>query len=262
MTSSSHPDPANEAFWRDYLTHGSPAERVSRRIFNLFPHDPRCRMCAAPFAGIGAPVMRLIGKRQAKGNPAWCDSCYTFMSRHRGGAEVETTMLFADIRGSTSLGEKLPPAEYRRLMDRFYTAASQAVFDHDGMVDKFVGDELVAVFFPLLSGERHAAGAVKAAQALLRATGHADPGGPWVPVGAGVHTGVTWFGVVGDGAHTELTVLGDEVNTAARLASLAGAGEILVTLDAGTAAGLDPTLELELRGKQQLAEVVTLTIGP
>jgi class 3 adenylate cyclase len=76
---------------------------------------------------------------------------------------------------------------------------------------------------------------------------------------------VTWFGVVGDGAHTELTVLGDEVNTAARLASLAGAGEILVTLDAATAAGLDPTLErrqLELRGKQQLAEVVTLTIGP
>jgi adenylate cyclase len=99
-----------------------------------------------------------------------------------------------------------------------------------------VGDELVAIFFPLLSGERHAERAVAAAQALLRATGHADPGGPWLPVGAGVNSGRVWFGAVGDGEHTELTALGDRVNVTARLASAAQAGEILVTREAASAA--------------------------
>jgi adenylate cyclase len=80
-----------------------------------------------------------------------------------------------------------------------------------------------------------------------------------------VHTGLAWVGAVGAGTHTELTAVGDAVNTAARLASAAAAGEILVTADAATAAGLDSRLErkpLELRGKQQLTEVVTVTVGP
>jgi adenylate cyclase len=139
------------------------------------------------------------------------------------------------------------------------------VFDHDGGVDKFVGDELVAMFYPLLSGERHAARAVEAAVALLRATGHEDANGPWVPIGAGVHSGLAWVGSVGEGPRTELTVLGDNVNIAARLASTAGAGEVLVTTEAATAAGLDPELErrrLELKGKQEPTEVVTLRVGP
>ena len=153
--------------------------------------------------------------------------------------------------------------DFHRLLDRFYTVASGVVFDHDGTVDKFVGDELVAMFVPLLSGEHHAAAAIEAAQALLRATGHADPGGPWVPLGAGVHTAVTWFGAVGQGTHVELTAVGDAVNTTARLASLAAAGEILVTTEAAAAAGLDPTLErrsLDLKGKQHATEVVSLRV--
>lgn len=149
-------------------------------------------------------------------------------------------------------------------MDRFYDTAAEVVFEHEGGVDKSVGDELVAMFFPLLSGERHAAHAVAAAQALLRATGHADPDGPWAPVGAGVHTGMAWVGAVGEGAHTELTALGDSVNTTARLASIAEAGQVLVTAEAAAAAGLSAELErrqLTLKGKQQVTEVVTLTIG-
>ena len=69
------------------------------------------------------------------------------------------------------------------------------------------------------------------------------PGGPWVAVGAGVHTGQAWVGAVGDDTHTEITALGDTVNTAARLASAAGAGEILVTAAAAQAADLGPGLE-------------------
>jgi adenylate cyclase len=257
-------DTQTEEFWRDLLTRGDSRERQARRLFKHLPHEPRCRMCAAPFEGAAAPFMRLIGKRQSPGNPTWCNSCLNFVSRHHGGAEVEATMLFADIRGSTSLAESVSSAEFNAILNRFYTAATKAVFDHDGYVDKFVGDELVALFFPLLSGERHAARAVEAAKALLFATGHADAAGPWVPVGAGVHTGLAWFGAVGEGSRTELTAVGDAVNIAARLASVATAGEVLVTADAASAAGLDPSLErstLELKGKQLQTEVVALRVG-
>ena len=105
---------------------------------------------------------------------------------------------------------------------------------------------------------------VDTATDLLRATGHADPGGPWLPVGAGVHTGPVWFGAVGTGTATALTVLGDAVNIAARLASAAAAGEVLVSADAARAAGLDASLphrSLELKGKEQAVEVVSLTLA-
>jgi adenylate cyclase len=209
--------------------------------------------------------MRLIGKRQSKANPHYCNSCEKVLLRHHGGAEVEGSMLFADIRGSTALAEAMSPGEYRSLLDRFYTTAAGIVVEHDGMVDKFIGDELMAVFPPLLSAEQHPARAVETAIALLEATGHQDPNGPWVSLGAGVHTGRVWFGAIGDGSHVELTVVGDAVNVAARLASQAGAGEIVVSAEAAAKAGLDSSLEhrmLELKGKQEATEVVTLHVGP
>ena len=209
--------------------------------------------------------MRMIGKRPSAQTPKLCGSCFDFMAEHRGGAEVEVSLLFADVRGSTALAEAMPAGQFRDLMNRYYSTASKVVFDHDGSVDKFVGDELVAMFFPLLSGERHVARAVEAAAALLRATGHEEAGGPWVPVGAGVHTGPAWVGVVGEGQRTDFTVLGDTVNVTARLASAAQAGEVLVTSAAAAAAGLDLTLErrdLELRGREEHTEVVSLRMGP
>ncbi|MGH2429109.1 MAG: adenylate/guanylate cyclase domain-containing protein [Candidatus Limnocylindria bacterium] len=262
MTSSGSPDERNEEFWRRYLTEGGDTMKtIGRHVFMRIPTEPRCRMCAAPFGGLGAPVMRLIGKRQSEANPNWCNSCTAFLTKHHGGAEVEGAMLFADIRGSTSLAERMSPGDYHALLDRFYSTASKVVFDHDGYVDKFVGDELVALFFPLLTGERYVARAVETAQALLRATGHADPDGPWVSIGAGVHAGRAWFGAVGEGSHVELTALGDVVNITARLASVAGPGEVLVSADAAAAADLDPNLErrtLELKGKQSVTQVVSL----
>jgi adenylate cyclase len=261
----SPPDERDEAFWRDYLTRGDSLERRMRLVFNRLPHDPRCKLCAAPFAGVAAPLMRAMGRRRSDQNPQMCTSCFRFVATHHGGAEIECTMLFADIRGSTTLAESMSSLAFRDLLDRFYTVASTTVFDHQGVVDKFVGDELVAMFFPLMSGDDHARLAVAAARRLLEATGHGSPGGPWVPVGAGVHTAVTWFGAVGQGQRTELTVVGDPVNTTARLASSAAAGEILVTTDAAAAAGLDPSLErrqLALKGKQSATEVVAIHIGP
>lgn len=261
MTGASNPERSDEAFWRDFLTRGDAMERKVRRVFKLIPQGPRCKLCAAPFAGPGAPLMRMIGKRPSDKNPDMCNSCFGFMARHHGGAEIECSFLFADVRGSTTIAEGMSATQFRGLLDRFYGTASAVVFEHDGSVDKFVGDELVAMFFPLLSGAGHAALTVQAAQALLVATGHRDPAGPWLPLGAGVHTGPAWVGAVGDEAHTELTALGDTVNTTARLASVAKAGEILVTAAAAQAAGLDRTLErrvLDLKGKESSTEVVVL----
>jgi adenylate cyclase len=258
-------DPADEAFWRDYLTRGMSLERRMRIVFNRIPTDPRCRLCAAPFAGVGGPFMRAMGRRSSTQNPRMCDTCFRFVATHHGGAEIECSMLFADIRGSTTLAESMSAGEFRALLDRFYTVATRVVFDREGTVDKFVGDELVAMFFPLMSGDRHAVQAVDAARALLTETGHGSATGPWVSLGAGVHTAVTWFGAVGQGQRVELTAVGDAVNTTARLASLAAAGEILVTSGAAEAAGLDPRLErrqLELKGKQASTEVVSLRVGP
>jgi adenylate cyclase len=206
VTSTGPPqEPRTEEFWRNYLSNPDSMMRRGRRILSLLPHEPRCRLCTAPFGGIGAPLMRLIGKSQSVSNPNMCTTCQNVLIKYHGGAEVVGTMLFADIRGSTSLAERMSAAAFRALLDRFYTTASKVVFDHDGSVDKFVGDELVALFFPNMAGDRHVAQAVGAAQELLHRTGHADPDGPWVPVGAGVHTGTAWFGAVGEGSPGDRT---------------------------------------------------------
>jgi adenylate cyclase len=256
------PSGPSDDFWRGYLTAGTGPEHALRRLFRFIPANPRCSACAAPFAGIGAPAMRLIGKRRSDSNPKLCNSCFAYMRKHRGGAEIECTLLFADVRGSTALAEQMSPKAFQELLGRFYRVATHQVFDHDGSVDKFVGDEVVAMFFPLASGPDHPGKAIEAARAILRETGHGAPEGPWLPVGAGVHTGEAWVGALGDDAYVEMTALGDAVNVAARLASLAGAGEILVSSATATRAGVktvdtDERL-LELKGRSEPLPTVVI----
>jgi adenylate cyclase len=120
-----------------------------------------------------------------------------------------------------------------------------------------VGDEVVALFLPVLAGADHASDAVEAARELLRAAGHGSPDGPWIPLGAGVHTGPAYVGSIGDTV-TDFTALGDSVNVTARLASAAATGEILVSAAAADAASLDGALErrtLTLRGRVQPLDV-------
>jgi adenylate cyclase len=101
----------------------------------------------------------------------------------------------------------------------------------------------------------------------LRVTGHGEPNGPWVPIGVGIHTGTAWVGsIVGaSGVVADFTALGDNVNVAARLASTAGPGEILVSEVTLDAAQVDTQeleeRQLELRGKSELVSVRVMSLG-
>lgn len=203
--------------------------------------------------------MPLLGHPRWPKNPKYCAGCFGMLRANHGGAEVECSLLFADVRGSTPLAEGMSPRDFNRLMGRFYDTAFEILVNHDAFVDKFVGDEVIGILVPSMAGPTHAARAIDAATALLRATGHLDAGGPWVPVGAGVSTGIAYVGSIGKGPDTELTAMGDIVNTTARLASVAGAGEVLVTMAAAMAAGLPEGLErrsLRLKGKSEPTEVM------
>lgn len=129
--------------------------------------------------------------------------------------------------------------------------------ERDGILDKFLGDGAVALFIPGFAGSDHAADAIAAAQGLLERTGN-DPPDPWIPVDAGVHTGKSFVGSVGEGDARDFTARGDTVNTAARLTGLAGAGELLISAHAATAGGIETTgLErrtLELRGMERTVD--------
>jgi adenylate cyclase len=154
----------------------------------------------------------------------------------------------------------MAPNEFRRLMDGFFQKAYTILVAHDGIVDKFVGDEVIGIFIPGLTGERHAEQAIAAARALLAANGERSE--RRLPIGAGVNTGIAYVGAVGAGDRVDFTAMGDPVNVAARLASAAAAGELLVTLAAAKAAGMaEENAEhrsLDLKGKSEPVEVLVL----
>jgi adenylate cyclase len=243
-----------EEMWERMLTGDWPRLQRIRRMWGALPSPPRCKLCNAPFRGPGGVLMRAIAYGPSPLNRRLCKWCIRAAHKHPGGAEVEISVLVADVRGSTALAEGMPPEEFSRLMSRFYGAAAEVIDEWDGIVDKFLGDGAVALFIPGFAGSDHAANAIAVARGLLEQTGNDGPE-PWIPVGAGVHTGKSFVGTVGEGDARDFTALGDTVNTAARLTSLAGAGEILISPEAANAGGLKTTgLErrtLELRGKEQ-----------
>jgi adenylate cyclase len=154
--------------------------------------------------------------------------------------------------------------EFSHLMNRFYEATINILVRADAFIDKLVGDEVTALFIPGFAGKDHAQRAVEAGQELLRVTGYGEDESPWIPVGVGIHTGTTWVGsIVGaSGAGADFTALGDNVNIAARLASKAGAGEVLISEATYNAARMEnenlEKRDLELKGKSELVSVRVL----
>jgi adenylate cyclase len=258
-------DARNAQIWHRVLHDGYPKMMQRRRIFRWMPSASRCSMCFSPFSGASGQLMRrLMRVERSNYNPLLCNNCEDLVRNYPGGAEVEMSMLFADVRGSTTLAEKMTPFEFSRLMDRYYTISTAAVAHTGGLIEKFVGDNATVLFPPGISGKDHARKAIETARQILEHTGHGSAEAPWLPVGAGVHTGNAFVGSVGSGGITQLTALGDCVNATARLAGKAAAGEILISQATASAAALDTSgmeqRELALKGKSALMAVYVMTV--
>ncbi len=265
-----------KAIWHHYLTTGDMPKglgvpwfmtRAFKPLIKRLPSDPRCRLCDLPFQGLGGFVTRsFLGVIPSSLNPHMCNMCEDALREFNCGVEVEISLLFADVRGSTTIAEKISPAEYSRLIDRFYTAASKVLFWKNGLLEKLIGDEVAGFFVPGFAGADHARVAVEAAAEILRMTGHGEGQAPWIPVGVGVHTGLAYVGAVGAGGGVpDITVLGDAVNTASRLASQAKSGELVFSEATRAAAGLPNTgLEarhLSLKGRTEPIDVWVQKLG-
>jgi adenylate cyclase len=261
-----------EEQWRDLLS-GKYTDAGSKSPLRFIPSNPRCRLCKAPFRAPGSFVLKPMGFSPWAKNPRICGRCFKEMETHAKrcpqpaegemvtGAEVEISMLFADVRGSSKIARSMSTTAFSHLMGRFYEVSKEVLFDANAIVEKFVGDEVVGLFIPFMTGQAHAETAIETARALLRATGHGEADGPWVPLGAGVHTGTAFVGIVGTQGSSDFTALGDPMNVAAHVASLAGAGEILVTDQAMRAAGraFDGHEHRHLSLKGHPADAVVLT---
>jgi adenylate cyclase len=238
-----------EQLWHDWFT--TDAFRVERQLFRVFrflPDDPRCKICYSPFHGLGGRMMRVMGRTQSTLNPYFCNVCEDFARAHPGGAEVEMSMLFADVRGSTSLSEQMTVTQFRELINRFFVESTKVIAKQDGLLEKLAGDAVAAFWGAGFAGQGYVAKTIRAAQNIQVAMERQN-----IPVGIGVHAGVAYFGAMGsaDGV-VNISAIGDEVNTAARIASKAAAGEILVSEPALQAAGVDgsslESRKLELKG--------------
>jgi adenylate cyclase len=233
-----------DELWREWFTTSAfSAEKRIHRMLRLLPHEPRCKFCHAPFQGIGSFFVRAVyGKKQSSLNPRFCSVCEDFAGRFPGGAEVEMSMLFADVRGSTALSEQMSPMDFSRLINRFYVDSTNAIIEEDGLVEKLAGDSVAAFWGAGFAGPNYVQRTLNVARNMSRMMVRRR-----IPVGIGVHTGIAYFGSMGaaDGL-VDIAAIGDEVNLAARLASKAAAGEIIVSEQALEKAGTDGS-ELESR---------------
>jgi adenylate cyclase len=251
-----------EEEWRAFLTGVHP--RLNRSVFRFIPSGPRCKQCQAPFGAPGRWIMGRFGFLPWEKNPNICRFCLTKLGRAEGvGAEVELSLMFADVRGSSRLARTMSASDFRHLMSRFYEASTEVLIENDALLDKFVGDQVIGLFVPGIAGPEHANRAIAAAQTLLQKTGHRPGEDPWVQLGVAVHTGTAYVGTVfSRGEISQFTALGDSVNVTAHLCSQAGVGEILLTDAAASSAGLSvERLEgrhLSLKGHPMTARVLTI----
>ncbi|MEN3939727.1 adenylate/guanylate cyclase domain-containing protein [Prosthecobacter sp. SYSU 5D2] len=177
-----------------------------------------------------------------------------------GGELRDVTMLFCDIRGFTSLTEKMPPHEVIELLNEHMTVLTQVAYDHGGIVDKFVGDLIMVLFGAPITTGNDAQRAVTCARAMFQArreqnTRSRHP----LEMGIGIATGSVVAGCMGSDQRLSYTVIGHRVNLASRLCHIAQAGEIV--MDAETAGKLDPGIPvtplppMQLKGISEPVEV-------
>jgi adenylate cyclase len=181
-----------------------------------------------------------------------------------GGSKRRVTVLFSDIRGFTSLSEAMSPDEIASLLTEYFTVMVEIVFEHGGTLDKFIGDALMALWGAPIAHEDDPDRATRAAVAMQRALERLNEewsrkGRPRLSVGIGISLGEVFAGNIGSDRRLEYTVIGDAVNTAARLCAEAGPGEILIAEPLFRELATPPPGEnlepLPLKGKAQAVAV-------
>ncbi len=159
-----------------------------------------------------------------------------------GGANQTITVLFADIRGFTSISEHANPEKVVGLLNQYFSAMTEIIFEHGGTLDKYIGDELMALFGAPTATPDDARNAVKVAVAMQRRMAGLNAeltaeGFDEIAIGIGLHTGVATVGYIGSEKRSEYTAIGDTVNLASRLQSNSRRGQILISEATATAAG-------------------------
>jgi adenylate cyclase len=244
-------EPLEPKDWEAYLRLTEGSGRAWGRILRTLPGSPRCGFCAAPFAGAGSRLVRPLGYRPSRKNPNLCATCVELAPP--GGTTMETGVLFADIRGFTSLSERNDPEQVSRLLRRFYAAAEEVLFP-EAVIDKLIGDEVMALYLPIYRhGADPAAVMVRHARGLLAAVGYGSGEGPFAEVGIGLDLGEAFVGNVGERALFDFTAIGDVVNVAARLQGEAGGGEVVLSERLASRLPSPPgePIELQLKGKSE-----------
>jgi adenylate cyclase len=232
--------------------------------FNLrLPAPPRCKLCYAPYRGVGSLLMRFQGRAPSSKNPQFCSRCDTFLRKFPGGAEVPATVMFADVRGSTRLAAAVPPEEFSRMMQAFYAHTMPLIYAHDGFVIDVQGDGVTAIWPPGFSGPDHARKAITAARALL-ASPPAISNDANLRFGIGLHSGHAFIGTM-TGAKAgieDIAAWGECMNHAAHLCAACESGEVLVSEACAAEAGLDmtsvETRNVTLKGSVAPEQVVVL----
>jgi adenylate cyclase len=258
--------PENEEMWRELFEEGNAALDRGKAVLEKIPSDPRCMFCHGPFGGFGGRLMSLVGKGQSRIHPRLCAQCVRNGDKHPGGAHVDLATLFADMRGSTPTAERIGDQAFSQLIDRFFQTSSKVLIDHGALLGRLAGDAAIGYYVPGMAGPDYAKAALDSAIELLEETGHADAEGPWIPLGAGVHAGNAFLGILGEGVESkEMTALGDDINVGARLADQAAIGEVLASRQLTELVGLDTAgLEhrtLHLKGKSEPFEVAVIAVG-
>jgi adenylate cyclase len=250
--------PGDAAFFKGLESH---RVRLFIRLMRRLPSDPRCAVCRAPYGGFGGRIMGRFGFGPSRKNPRLCAEC--FEKAPMGGVETQVGILFADIRGFTSLAERQAPDEVATLLNRFYATAVEILCEH-AIIDKLVGDQVMALYLPRIFPGEPAHHMVDDARRLLAAAGYAE-GRPWVEVGIGLDFGTAFVGNVGSGDVKDFTAIGDVVNTASRLQGAAESGEIVISSRVQALAGehaieASPR-ELELKGKLEPESAMVLDMN-
>lgn len=246
-----YPDGAqvNQEEWDQFIDYVGHAHiRGTKRLLTRLPSPPRCLACGGPFGGVGAHVMKALGRGgPSRKNPNWCAGC--FEDAPAGGFVGTVGVLFADVRGSTTLGEQISPQELADRYNRFYELSTRAIIRH-GLIDKLIGDEVMGLYLPQLCDGRLADALVDDAFSILRSLGYPDD--PILTVGVGIGIGEAYVGHVGTEEVSDFTAIGDVVNTVARLQGQADGGQIVMPQPVAELAGVRGTADsLTLRGKAQ-----------